>query len=433
MEGLGTGAASQSLQVHFQDWTQNRSLPSLGTNAGAVRLPFQTWHHFKEAFAPELIQRAVKQSPIPVHHLLDPFGGSGTSALATQFLGINSTSIEVNPFLADVIAAKTANYESKELVRDLGRIIRRTRVKQGSLERYSACPVTFIEPGKNSRYLFRLDVAERLACIQDAIDALEDVHHQRLFRVLLGGILANVSNVRISGKGRRYRSGWQARPIAPKTVIEAFVESASRAITEIHIHAKRPKVVTTVINSDSRMAVQDASVSDLVVFSPPYPNSFDYTDVYNLELWMLGYLSENNDNRELRHSTLSSHVQIKREFAPAPEESSQLARVLKQLDNRREKLWSPWIPEMVGGYFSDMGKVLSGCSGKLNAGGQVWMVVGDSQYAGVSIAVDRILMELAPQWGLKPSSREPFRSMRASAQQGGREQLAETLVILEKE
>ena len=29
---------------------------------------------------------------------------------------------------------------------------------------------------------------------------------------------------------------------------------------------------------------------DLAVFSPPYPNSFDYTDVYNVELWAMGYL-----------------------------------------------------------------------------------------------------------------------------------------------
>jgi len=31
---------------------------------------------------------------------------------------------------------------------------------------------------------------------------------------------------------------------------------------------------------------------DAAIFSPPYPNSFDYTDVYNLELWVLGYLDD---------------------------------------------------------------------------------------------------------------------------------------------
>jgi DNA modification methylase len=65
----------------------------LGTNAGSIDLPFQGWRRFKEAFAPELIERAVHESIIPVHHLVDPFGGSGTTALAAQFLGITNKSL----------------------------------------------------------------------------------------------------------------------------------------------------------------------------------------------------------------------------------------------------------------------------------------------------------------------------------------------------
>jgi len=42
----------------------------------------------------------------PVNRVLDPFGGSGTTALTCGFLGIDSISLEVNPFLADLIAAK---------------------------------------------------------------------------------------------------------------------------------------------------------------------------------------------------------------------------------------------------------------------------------------------------------------------------------------
>lgn len=53
---------------------------------------------------------------------------------------------------------------------------------------------------------------------------------------------------------------------------------------------------------------------DLAVFSPPYPNSFDYTDVYNIELWTLGYIRDAASNQRLRSATLSSHVQIGRKF-----------------------------------------------------------------------------------------------------------------------
>ena len=58
------------------------------------------------------------------------------------------------------------------------------------------------------------------------------------------------------------------------------------------------------------------------------------------------------------------------------------------------------------------------------------MVVGDSRYAGVDVPVAHILGEEAPSLGFTPITMEPFRSMRVSPQQGGRPELAETLLTL---
>ena len=75
--------------VTFDEWTGRRKLASFGTNAGAEELPFQQWKHIKEAYPPELVARAIDESSIPVRKCLDPFGGSGTTALACQFLGVH--------------------------------------------------------------------------------------------------------------------------------------------------------------------------------------------------------------------------------------------------------------------------------------------------------------------------------------------------------
>ena len=89
--------------VRFRDWTGDRSIPTIGSNAGSRPLPFQRWRRFKEAFAPEIVERALCETSGVVRHIADPFGGSGTTAIAAQFLGIKPTTIEVNPFLADLI------------------------------------------------------------------------------------------------------------------------------------------------------------------------------------------------------------------------------------------------------------------------------------------------------------------------------------------
>jgi DNA modification methylase len=407
----------------------------MGTNSGAEELPFQEWRHFKEAFTPELIARAVRESPIPVRRCIDPFGGSGTTALACQFLGVAPVTIEVNPYLADLIEAKLAAYDSDDLARDLGRVLRsavrrRTRAR---LTLPDGAPPTLVQPGKDGRWVFDRSIARRLGAILDAVDLLEDSRHRRLLRVLLGGILLNVSNVVVNGKGRRYRRRWEERRRSPQSVELLFGSAVRRAVTDIHQFSDRPHKGFEVIRGDARNSLRSIAPCDLAVFSPPYPNSFDYTDVYNLELWVLGYLRERNSNRALRQSTLSSHVQIDRAYSDPPVGSPTLERVTRRLGRARDRLWNARIPEMVGAYFADLMKVLLGLRAILRPRATIWLVVGDSQYADVLVPTAKILQELAPTRGLVPLTVEPFRSMRSSAQQGGRPALSETLLVLNRQ
>ena len=107
-----TDVSQESHLITFSDWASDRQLISLGTNSGARTLPFQEWRKIKESFAPELIARALSESPIPVERCIDPFGGSGTTGLACQFLGLHPIMAEVNPYLADLIEAKLTPYPS---------------------------------------------------------------------------------------------------------------------------------------------------------------------------------------------------------------------------------------------------------------------------------------------------------------------------------
>lgn len=420
------------MYVKFDEWTQGRAIVSLGTNAGAEELPFQSWRHFKEAYAPELVERAVLESRIPVHRALDPFGGSGTTALACQFLGVSPTTVEVNPFLADLIEAKLCQYDADALARDLGLIASRAGMNEAAaLLRLVGLPPTFVEPGVNNRWIFDRAIALRVAALLDAAESLDDAKHRRLFKVLLGGILIDVSNVVVSGKGRRYRRGWEGRIRSASNVDEAFFSSARAAIGDIHRYANRREIGYTLLRGDSRTALKKGSW-DLALFSPPYPNSFDYTDVYNVELWALGYLKTFDGNRRLREATLSSHVQVSRSFARPPSGSPLLDEAMIGLIEARKELWDARIPDMVGAYFADMMSIIGSIGGKLSPEGSLWLVVGDSRYAGIQISTAEIIGQLAAQRNWRLRGYEPFRSMRLSAQQGGRPELAETLIMLER-
>jgi hypothetical protein len=424
--------SSTSSAENFQAWVGARSLVAPSTNAGAVPLPFQNWRKFKEAYSPELVAMAVKESPRKVRRLCDPFGGSGTSSLTAQFMGIESTSIEVNPYLSELIAAKVAKYDVGALISALPRVARRVQ-RIGTPVKLDAgfLPPTFVEPGCNGRWLFDSAVAREIFKLRFAIEQEVDPKIRKLFKVLLGGLLIEFSNAVVSGKGRRYRKNWQTRRADPAQVIHQFCDSVGNAIVEISASGGRSNTLASVICGDSREKIKNVGSVDLIVCSPPYPNSFDYTDVYNIELWMLGYLASPQANQKLRRSTLSSHVQIRREFAKPPCTPA-IDRLMRRLGRVREDLWDENLVDMVGGYFADLRILLEGCAEILRPRGQAWFVVGNSQYAHVQVNVANILSELASGVGLKAVRQEPFRSMRLSPQQGGNRRLAESLVVLAK-
>lgn len=416
----------------YEEWVADRTLASFGTNHGARQLAFQTWHRFKEAFSPELVRRALTSSASgDVGWCLDPFGGSGTTALTAQLLGISSTTIEVNPFLVDVISAKLSTHDADALVRSFRKARTLANRRPDDVDALSSrLPATFVEPGVAGRWLFDKAVASRIASLLAAIDEEENEAHRRFLRVVLGGALIDVSNVVVSGKGRRYRRDWRGRRRSASDVDAAFYERVERAITDVHRFAARPRIKTEVMQADARR-MKLRRTYDAAIFSPPYPNSFDYTDVYNVELWMLGYLNSATDNRALRESTITSHVQILRSFRKPPA-SLLLAHTVDELSERRDALWSRWLPDMVGGYFADLCDVLARVHAKLRPGGLCWIVLGDSRYGGVFVPTADIVTELALQTGWSIEVTEACRSMRSSPQHGGRQELPETLLVLRK-
>lgn len=428
---LSTGIPSP--HIAFRDWTGGRSIMTLGTNTGAEVLPFQEWRRFKEAFAPELIDRAVTETPGAVRQIVDPFGGSGTTALAAQFLGIRPTTIEVNPYLADLIEAKISPIDVDAAAEAFGRVVEcAADIESRCAPQFAGAPRTFVEPGLNGRFIFWRDVAQRLIAYREAIGLERDTAIQRLFRVTLAAATVPVSNILVSGKGRRYRRNWQARRPSPDTVDLWFREGVLRALYDLRRFADRRCVDYRLIRGDARVELGKVSNLDLAVFSPPYPNSSDYTDVYNVELWTLGYLTSSQMNATLRHQTLRSHVQIFRDMSANGIVSPTLNTTVARLTASVRQLWNRHIPAMIGAYTTDMAEVLRALRANLRSGGRVYMVVGDSRYAGIDVPIATILAEISPQLGLAPIHLEPCRSMRSSPQQGGRVELAETLIVLER-
>ena len=401
------------------------------TNQAAQSTAFQRWFHFKEAFSPEFVSSAIHTLGFKPKHVIDPFGGSGTTAITCQLLDIDVTTIEINPFLADVIASKLAALAAEQLMQEAVLFAQRLEAVPADLSLLGHLPPTFIEDFTKDRWIFSHAMAERISQYLSCISMIEELPLQQFFRVVLGSVLIECSNVYVNGKGRRYRKSWLDNQSTPAQLDAAFTRCFDLAFEDVQMFEERPQPRTTLLQGDSRsMLAQVQQPADLIVFSPPYPNSFDYTDIYNVELWTLGYLTTRIHNADLRNATLRSHVQIDREFGKPTGASPTLAKASVALEAAKSSLWDHRIPRMVEGYFRDLEQVMVQCARLVTPRGKVMMVVGDSRYAGVLIDVPQILSELAKKLGFKRAEVYEVRKMRASAQQGGSHHLRECIVEL---
>lgn len=412
--------------------TQDLNAP-LSSAQGVKDVPFQRWFNFKEAFSPQFVIDSIAKTPIKVHEILDPFGGSGTTALTAQLLGMKPTTIEVNPFIGDLIQCKLQTYNLDLLISDWIDVAKSVETHKPELrELYSNAPGTLYERCDVERWLFKRDVLYRIAQYRMAIEGIVNEANNCLLKVLLGSVLIPLSNVIVSGKGRRYRKNWNSRLVTVKDVDKLLERKVNDAIFDISKYAGRRQRNYCLLRGDSRLKLAEVENSDLVLFSPPYPNTFDYTDIYNVELWVLGYLNSPEENRALRQSTFRSHVQTKFEVE-SPPESTTLLETLEKLNLVKEQLWNKQIPDMVGSYFSDIEVIMRGAQRVLSKGGMVGIVIGDSRYANIKIDTARITKEISDNLGLSFKEEATIRIMKSSAQQGWANDLDETALYFIKE
>lgn len=411
----------------LQNWLFPHGEGSLSSNVGAADLAYQRWFRFKEAYSPRLVMEALQENSRPVARCIDPTGGSGTTALVCSFLGIECDTVEVNPFVADLIAAKTRRYDTRVLSADIAAVLSE-RPREGALARYAHVPSTLIEPGENGRWVFNAGVVAQVAAFADAIDRAHE-EHRPFLRVMLGSVLRDVSNVVVNGKGRKYRRGWEKRVVTGTNVVDAMRRACNAAYSDVIRFSQRLRGAVRVHHGDARVKTMELPEADCAIFSPPYPNSFDYTDIYNLELWMLGYLQSGQDNRDLRLATMHSHVQLHREGREPAGSSSEFKNTLEAIEESRAQLWHRGIPSMLRSYFADMEGIIADLSARIRPGGLITVIVGGSSYAGVGVDAPKIIAELGQDMGLDLVRHSPLRAMRLSAQQGGQFGLSEDAVV----
>ncbi|MEQ9265041.1 MAG: hypothetical protein RLN81_07475 [Balneolaceae bacterium] len=397
------------------------------------------WYPLVEGFSFEFVRAIIGEQEKLPKTCLDPFGGVGTTALTCQELGIKCHTIESNPFFYEVSRTKLRNdYASPVILKFIETLVLASNRKPLAVNLPNLESETFFESNNRSKWLLDSEVAYAIQEIINLIDLnfQNEVKYSKLFKVGLSNLLVPMSNVFRNGKCLSYRKGWKENSFSRKDVFNRFIEYCRNVILIDIRTSMQENRITNFLNvefgdaRDKIKEIEDNSL-DLVITSPPYLNSRDYTDIYRLELWMLGYVTNFEQEKVIRKSALTSHVQVELKDYELLD-NRKLASFVSHLNNLNGSLWNKNIPNMIKGYFSDMHELLLEINKKLRTGGKVYLNVSNSAYGNEICYVDEILFEIAESLGFLGIEIREARKINSSRQQKLPEKLRESVIVLKK-
>lgn len=383
------------------------------------------WYSFVEGYSKDFILSVLDELEFTPNLCLEPFSGSGTTPLELQKKKIPCIAFEVNPFMYKLAKVKmNTKYTVKGLTNSIKSLESFVNNKNILIDIETPAYKSIVEKDSLDKWLFNKDIFQIIQKIKMGLTQIKDKKYRELFQVILASLFLKYSNVYRNGKCLSYKKQWKDNIFCPTKLKEDFFyklkTTTMEDIKKLNTYNKS-ELFNNGINcifGDMRKkisSVNDNSV-DLIITSPPYLNSRDYTDIYMIELWMLDLIKDYDSLRQLRKNTLRSHVQVRYENL-TPMNIKLLTDTLEELEKHKSKFWNKNLLNMVIGYFDDMNILFSNLKNKLTSRGHIYFNVANSAYHGVLIEVDKIIAEIAKLNGFKVKEIRIARNLKTSGQQ----------------
>ena len=408
INALHTSVAAIATGVAVRDRVE--CYADLVGSAGLRSSAVHRWYYYKEGFSPLLPDR-----------LVDSLGTAGTGVVLDPFLGVGTTPValrsrpdvtsvlgsEYSPFAHFVATTKVAaaQVDPKRLRRAARRLVN----FKADGRTLTIPPLTSLSDERifRRRDLYDLLGARRAIEEDEALTEAE----RAFFLLGLAAIVEDVSGAMKDGRALRIRNGRRRRPnaLVPAKGAQANVDVRStlnnqwlamiedceslselaKPSASVRIAQGDAREVGALMAPDGGLLAASNSVG-LALFSPPYLHCVDYSEVYKLELWLLGLVSTSAEFRRLREGTLRSHPSIAFPERPVPWTGGSPAFALIDAISSflEDNLSRRPVGTMVRQYFADMYEVFLQLGNVVVPGGAVACVVANSTFSKRASSAD---------------------------------------------
>ena len=357
-------------------------------------------HPYPAKFIPQIPEHCIRLLSTPGELVMDPFGGSGTTALESVRLGRRALSIDANPVGTLIGKVKSCNLDATT-ASDLRALQSLLATKVLDLPRSNDLCEEYrdwIPRIPNIDKWFPPTSRGELALIKSCISRVVSNTARDIAMLALSRIILNAS---FQDSETRYSS--KPREITQGATIKNFLRTLTEIVQDIlKTQAEIRYGVSEFVTADSRNLAGPRFPSesvDLIVTSPPYGNANDYHLYHRFRLLWLGY-----DPRDLGQMEIGSHLRHQREASG------------------------------FDSYMLEMQQCINSLFRTLRTGRYAVMIVGDAIYNNVLYPVAERLSDVARDVGFETVCivDRPVHATKRSFTPPGRRAVSERLLVLRK-
>ena len=366
-------------------------------NAGNGR---HGWLRLTPAYSVKVVEEIMGRYPDPVS-VLDPFCGTGTTALCAINRGNSATTIDINPFLTWLTGAKTAAYSPQALETTERAARQAVDAMQARAVRPSPYP-----PIHNINRWWTQDNLEQLCYLKSAVVEASsgDKRAADLLHVAFCRTLIQMSNARFNHQSLSFQSARENQPGLFGDVGSMFLEDVRHVIDTT---GQNPTGHASVVWGDAKnLASVINGRYDAVITSPPYANRMSYIRELRPFMYWLGYLEQGRDAGELDWSTIGGTwgVATSRlaEWSPSgnwwvPGELRAVVSAISDANGSNSEILAMYVSK----YFHDISQHLSGLRDVLTKDTDVHYVIGNSSFYGVLVPTEQFYAAIMRQYGFQ--------------------------------
>lgn len=317
-------------------------------------------HPYPAKFTVDLAIEYIEKYSIENSIIYDPFIGSGTSLLAAKYTKRNGYGTDINHIAILISKFKSTNF-TKENIKNLSAYLEKIQQEFNStIEHIELNSYPSIE------HWFCNDAIQVLSYIKNSFSIVKDENELIFIKTVFSSIINSVSN---QESDTRYAAIIKPR-LNKEFIFTTFVRKFSSILSLIEstIIENESSIFLKPMLLDSNLCdtqIPRSSV-DLIITSPPYPNTYDY---YLYHKHRMNWL-----DLDVKYS-MEKEIGSRREF-------SSLKRPKEKFDD-------------------DMLSILTHCDNVLKENGYVVLVMGDGKIQGEIYEAKENLSNICSKIGWK--------------------------------